>query len=208
LETNFGSISANPLERFDGAASKSLALVTAAMTHVLLWGGRSKSSQQNQSKGEQQQQSTPHKINVFHRAKRGNEHHDNNKIRERNERVRRHEKTTGKLVKMEKPEESLSDRAQDCRALPAATADERKIKTARPQHDLHFPLAFFFFLLFCFDVVSFLSRDDQMKEGIHCVFSSTLFFIFQQKEGTDGRMDYERVDEERRLSIDTSLIAL
>lgn len=36
LETNFGSISANPLERLDGAASRSLALVTAAMTHVLL----------------------------------------------------------------------------------------------------------------------------------------------------------------------------
>lgn len=35
LETNFGSISASPLERLDGAA-KSLALVTAAMMHVLL----------------------------------------------------------------------------------------------------------------------------------------------------------------------------
>ena len=35
LETNFGSISASPLERLEGAA-ESLALVAAAMMHVLL----------------------------------------------------------------------------------------------------------------------------------------------------------------------------
>ena len=72
--------------------------------------------------------------------------------------------------KEKRPQESLAD-TTDCRALPAA-ADERKIKTARPQHDLHFPLA-----------SSFLSRrrkrHTQKKRSLlqHCI----LFFLFKTK---------------------------
>ena len=111
-----------------------------------------------------------------------------------------------------KPEESLSDRAQDCRALPAATADERKIKTARPQHDLHFPLAFFFFsfLLFCLRFFSFSRRPNERRDDTLCLFFYPFLYIPTERgDGrTDGWMDYERVDEERRLAIDISLITL
>ena len=88
-----------------------------------------------------------------------------------------------------KPEESLSDRAQDCRALPAATADERKIKTARPQHDLHFPLAFFFFsfLLFCLRFFSFSRRPNERRDDTLCLFFYP--FLYIPTERGDGRTD-------------------
>ncbi len=122
---------------------------------------------------------------------------------------------------MKKPEKSLADRAQNCRALPAATADERKIKTARPQHDLHFPLASSFFfsgslLLLLLCVVSFLfcflARPNE--KGSPATLSCCCCFLFCYYLPAEGDGFYEKLKrvvagkERRAMDIYLGLITL
>ena len=154
-------------------------------------------------------------MNVFHHAKWGNEHHDNNKIRERNERVRRHEKQQENLSKWKKTWRKL---VRPSPRLPSAsgrdggwTKDQDCATATWP------PLPFgLFFLFFSFVLSSFLFflETTKWKKGWYTVSFLLPFSLYSnRKRGRtdgwmDGWMDYERVDEERRLAIDISLITL